>query len=110
MTLRNFLHFRSGSQTLGMRVERSLSERAFFHWKILVCIFLIMTLFVFVTSFVVYQDIGRGEFSSVTTSPTPHSGPVTLERLKKIISRFETKSVTFEQIRRNREVSPDPSR
>ncbi|GEM_PF-6924468 len=101
---------RTGTQEQEFQVERSLEEKALFHWKILIVVFFVIALFVLATSFVVYQDIGRGEFSPVTKTSPAVSGQVTLERLEKLVSYFETKSVTFDQVRKNRAVSVDPSR
>ena len=69
-----------------------------------------MTALVLGASFFVIQDISRGGFSPVAKVVVQGSDQVTLGRLEKLVSHFETKRVTFEQVRKTRTVLVDPSR
>ena len=111
MTFKNFiLKLTSRSGNALPQVQRSFEAKNLFHWRVLLIAFFVMTALVLTTSFFVHQDIGRGEFSPVTKIAVPGSGQVTSERLEKLIGYFEIKSVTFEQVRKNRTVTVDPSR
>lgn len=102
--------FTSGVKGGSVHVEYSSAGKTLVHWKVLLTTFFVMTLLVIVTSFFTRQDILNGEFSSVTNPVLPSAGQVTLEHLEKLVKHFETKSVTFEQVRKNRVSTSDPSR
>jgi hypothetical protein len=87
----------------------SSETRVLTHWKILMTGFLAVTILVLVTSGWIYRDIGRGELFSATGSSTPQSSLLTKEVLDSTVDNFEAKSAAFEQVRKNRAISADPS-
>ena len=99
----------SGAVAVNVKPRKPFEAEALLHWKTLLCTFFVMTFLVLVASFFVHADISRGDFSAVTKVSPPESSQVTVERLEKLASYFETKSVTFEQMRRSRVFVVDPS-
>ena len=90
--------------------SRSFESKALLHWKLLLNIFFAMTILVLAASYFVHSDISSGDFSPVTKVVVPGSNQVTVERLEKLVNHFETKRMTFEQVRKNRVSTVDPSR
>lgn len=119
MTFKNIISWLLVKSNVGRTAKtRSLEEMALFHWKVLVGALFVLTLFVLANSFIFYRDLGKDEYqdagkeklSSGMRAVATGVGQVTLERLEKIDNYFETKSVTFKQVRRDQEYVPDPSR
>lgn len=92
------------------RFPKSREQTVLFHWKIIVTTFFVMMLLIFATSLLIYRDIGRGEFFSVEKVVASGSSPAALKRLGSVVDNFEKKITTFEQVRKNRVSSVDPSR
>ncbi|KKU68189.1 MAG: hypothetical protein UX89_C0006G0013 [Parcubacteria group bacterium GW2011_GWA2_47_16] len=93
-----------------IKASRSFEARALRHWKLLLNTFFVMTLLVLATSFFVHRDISKGDFYPIRKEAVPESSQVTVERLEKLVSYFETKRVTFELMRKNHILVVDPSR
>lgn len=111
MTFRNLIFkFTSTAYNRTFKVPRSFEEKTMSYWKALLAVLFFMTILVLITSFFVHRDIWQGEFSPVTKAAVPGSSLVTSLHLEKLVSGFETKKVTFEQIRKNRTSIVDPSR
>ncbi|MDO8482355.1 MAG: hypothetical protein Q7S86_00870 [bacterium] len=92
------------------KVSRSFEVRALLHWKLLLNTFFVMTLLVLAASFFVHRDLSKGDFYPVTKVTAPESSQVTVDRLEKLASHFETKGMTFELMRKSRILVVDPSR
>lgn len=111
MMFQNFIiRFTSGASRKNLQGKHSLKKKTLFYWRILLTTFFVMTVLVLGASFFVIQDISRGGFSPVAKVVVQGSDQVTLGRLEKLVSHFETKRVTFEQVRKTRTVLVDPSR
>ena len=92
------------------KASLSHEARAQIHWEIVIIIFLVAVLAVFFNSFWIYRNISRGEFFPVAKSSLTTSGPLTKKNIEAVVSAFEAKQVTFEQVRKSHTVLADPSR
>ena len=95
----------------GFKAVSPREVRALTHWKILMAGFLLMTLAILFTSVWIYRDIGRGEFFSSVGPVSPKTSLLTKDELDSLANDFETRRVTFEQVKSGRSTSVvDPSR
>lgn len=100
----------SGVGSTKPKTSKPHEAEALFHWKVLLNTFFVVAILILAVSFFVHADISRGDFSTVKKAVSPDSNQVTVERLEKLASYFDTKRVTFEQVRRGRVLVVDPSR
>ncbi len=111
MTFKNFIDsvtqkFHSG------KTKSSLSREALvvFHWKVIVMSFLSATVLVFISGFLIYRDISRGEFFPIKEVTDDNSALVTVELLKDTVNYLKTKDATFKEMEKGTVMTVDPSR
>jgi hypothetical protein len=104
-----FKKFFSRFRPKGARASLSREASILLHWKIIICSFFIAIALLFTSSFLIYQDIKKGNFLSPDNNGvTPTS--INSKLLNKTVDFFKTKSATFDEIRWGWPGSVDPSR
>ena len=109
MMLKNLIRF-GGKSSPSYREPRTRGATTLFQWKILLGAFLLMTVFVSLSGFLIYREINSNEFFFGAETKVSNPEILKLSRLEAIVGYFENKKVTFEQVRKNRTVLVDPSR
>lgn len=70
---------------------------------------MLLAIMAFISSFLIYRDISRGEFLPAEKKASGNSATATAALLDKTAGFFKTKSAAFNQLRKN-PPSVDPSR
>jgi hypothetical protein len=90
-------------------VEKSRETKSFFHWKVVVIVFALAVIVMFVNSYLIYEDISKGEFFSIDKKPKNGPSQSVMEVFEKTVGIYDDKEKLLEKATAGALDLPDPS-